>query len=331
MSIDFEAAFRQSPSPCMILNKSLEFAAANPAYLDMIGKSWEDLEGRFIFDVFPEAEDRVQQMTEIFVDSLGGENITMSEIPFRIDVGGVIKEQWWTAYHARLGAGPVSAYDDNVGGGDSDAYLIQFSENVTSERKMRDLHETMISEMQHRVGNLFAMIMAIARRTATAAPDIPTFISGFEARIQALLAVNRILTGDDVVDEDLGAVAQTQVSALAAEAADRIVIDGPAYPLSLMQSQAVSMALHELVANSVKHGAIGREDGAVSITWSIVADKGCRLVWKETGILASEARGKAGYGTMLLDTIIPNQLDGSASRVFAADGLTYSLEIGGGG
>ena len=324
MSIDFEAAFRQSPSPCMILNKSLEFAAANPAYLEMIGRSWEDLNGRYVFDVFPESEDRIEQMTEIFQDSLAGENITMSEIPFRITVGGAVKEQWWTAYHARLG-GRGAAADNN------DAYMVQFSENVTSEKKMREMRDATIREMQHRIGNLFAMILAAARRTASVATDMPAFMPEFEDRLEALLAANRSLDEEDSNLEDLGAVVHRQVSTHAREAADRLVIGGPAYRLSQMHSQAVSMAVHELAANSVKHGVFGQKDGAVSVTWTTAPDNGCVLVWQETGISVSGKPGRAGYGTMLLDTIIPNQVDGRATRVFEADSLTYRLEINGNG
>lgn len=318
MIIDFEAAFSQSPSPCMILNRSLEFVAANPAYLKIVDRSWENLDGRYVFDAFPESKDRIQHMTGVFLKSLGGEETTLSEIPFRIEVDGVVKEQWWTAHQARLG-------DKD----DDDACMVQFCENVTNEKKMREMREAMLGELQHRVGNLFAMVLAIARRTASTSSEVSEFMTEFESRLGALLTANRSLMNDDGATENIADVIDRQVSAHDIGTTDRVAINGPAYPLNVIQSQAVSMAVHELAANSVKHGALGEDGGSVSITWSGTPGKGCHLIWKETGIGVASQKSKAGYGTMLLDTIIPSQLDGSATRVFEADGLIYRLEIGG--
>lgn len=90
------------------------------------------------------------------------------------------------------------------------------------------------------------------------------------------------------------------------------------------------MAIHELGTNSMKYGAIGREEGRISVTWDKTPNGGCLLTWTETGIEAHDTPDSTGYGTMLLTTLIPRQLEGSAAQRFETDRFTYTLEIGSG-
>ena len=52
-AIDFRALFEHSPNSYMLLDRELRYVAANRAYLDVTGRSLEDLLGRNIFDIFP--------------------------------------------------------------------------------------------------------------------------------------------------------------------------------------------------------------------------------------------------------------------------------------
>lgn len=151
--LDFETVFQRSPAPTMILDKTLCFVAANPAYLTMVGRSWEELAERFVFDAFPEAEERIEAMKALFNSTLEGDDTTLSEVPFRITIDGKIREEWWTIRHARLLA------SDNTG-----PYLIQFSENVSEQVKIREMRNALVGELQHRVGNIFSIVFAIARQ-----------------------------------------------------------------------------------------------------------------------------------------------------------------------
>ncbi|OSQ53376.1 HWE histidine kinase domain-containing protein [Marivita geojedonensis] len=320
MTLDYEAVFRESPAPTMILDDSLVFVAANPAYLKMVGMSLEDLVGTYVFDAFPESNDRVGSMKAVFEETLAGNPMTISEIPFRITVDGVVREQWWTALHARL---------ENRS--DGRAYLIQFTENVTDQVKMRDMRNALLGELQHRVGNIFTIISAIARQTSRVSQSVPEFVRNFEERLGAFIRVNRQLTGDRGGLETLRDVVEDQLTAHAKDAKERIRIDGPDYPLSMVQSQAISMAVHELATNSIKYGALGHPDGGLTISWDILPRNGCLFRWTENGIDTGKTSDKSGYGTMLLNTIIPSQLDGSAAREFSDGKMIYSLEIGGAG
>jgi PAS domain S-box-containing protein len=318
MTLDYEAVFQKSPAPTMILNDQLEFVAANPAYLDMVSMTHDALIGTYVFDAFPETNDRVGSLKALFEETLAGTPTTFSEMPFRIPVNNVIKEQWWTAHNAAI-----------RNGGDGKLYVIQFSENVTEQVKMREMRNAMVGELQHRVGNIFTIINAIVRQTSRVSETVPEFLANFEERLSSLMRANRQLTGDRDRTETLGDVIEDQLAVHAKDAQDRVKISGPEYALSMLQSQAIAMAVHELATNSIKYGALGDEDGALAITWDILPGNGCLLCWHETGIDTSRPSDNTGYGTLLLNTIIPSQLDGTAAREFREGAMLYSLEIGG--
>lgn len=320
MSLNFEAAFDRSPAPSMILNRKFEFVAANPAYLTLVNKTSSELLGNYVFDVFPEEENRVQSLLAVFEETLTGQVTTFSEIPFRIPIDGVITEQWWTAHHALLTEPDAD-----------EPYLIQYSENVTGHVKAREMRNALLGELQHRVGNIFAIVGAIARQTGRTTSTITEFLREFESRVAALVKVNRHLTGENEDGDTLASVVEYQLTVHASDARQRISAKGPEYPLSMLQAQAISMAIHELSTNSMKYGVIGQGTGEISITWDNLPNEGCLLTWTETGVSVNEQSTKPGYGTMLLTTILPRQLGGSAVREFSDDSFLYSLEIAGAG
>ncbi len=316
MGLDYEAVFRKSPAPEMVLDRDLKFVAANPAYLQMVGKTEEDLLGVFVFEAFPESAERVESMTTVFQDGLQGEEPVISEIPFRILIDGVVTEQWWTARHA------------GVQGEDGEAYVIQFSENVTEQVKMRQMRNALLGELQHRVGNIFAVVGATARHLASRSTDVEGFLEEFEERLEALVKVNREMAGDVDAEETIGSIIDFQLITHAKEALEKVSADGPDFPLSVLQAQAISMAVHELATNSLKYGVLGQQGGALEISWRGSPAGGGSLLWRETGIAMPNGKKKEGYGVMLLSTILPSQLDGASTREFGADSFTYRLEFG---
>lgn len=73
-------------------------------------------------------EECVKAMKALFKTTLAGEETTLAEVPFRITVDDVTREEWWTVHHACL----------RRENGD-DPFLIQFSTNVTEQVKLRTI------------------------------------------------------------------------------------------------------------------------------------------------------------------------------------------------
>ena len=59
--IDFREIFDRIPSPYMLLDREYRYVAANAAYLAVVQRPWEELDGVYLFEAFPsEGESRAQ-------------------------------------------------------------------------------------------------------------------------------------------------------------------------------------------------------------------------------------------------------------------------------
>ena len=81
--------------------------------------------------------------------------------------------------------------------------------------------------------------------------------------------------------------------------ADRFDISGPALNLDSRATLTLSLLLHELATNAVKHGALSVETGKVAITWQI-EDNEVVLRWKERGGPAAGPPCRTGFGSRLI-------------------------------
>lgn len=57
------------------------------------------------------------------------------------------------------------------------------------------MKDAIADELQHRMGNLFSVVMTIARQTARHAPSLDAFLEIFTARIDSLWRTQKALAG----------------------------------------------------------------------------------------------------------------------------------------
>ncbi|WP_260582055.1 CHASE domain-containing protein [Sphingopyxis sp. PET50] len=113
--------------------------------------------------------------------------------------------------------------------------------------------ELMIGEMAHRMKNAFARIGALARITARESSDLADFETRFDGRLRALSDAKQMLVTGAVDTVDLGQIVRRELE-LAGRVADSA--SGPEVRLDDEASQALSLAVHEIVTNSIKYGAL---------------------------------------------------------------------------
>jgi two-component sensor histidine kinase len=108
----------------------------------------------------------------------------------------------------------------------------------------------------------------------------------------------------------------------------RVQIDGEPLSLAPHQAMAVNLTLHELCTNAIKYGALSTEAGHVAISWSVQNGAGARkvrLLWKEHDGPSIERPQTKGYGTQLIETLVPYELHGEVQLHFKVDGLSCEL------
>jgi two-component sensor histidine kinase len=110
-----------------------------------------------------------------------------------------------------------------------------------------------------------------------------------------------------------------------------VQLEGPPLALPAGAAQPLSMAMHELATNAVKHGGLAAPGGSVSVTWRL--DSGpeapvLHLCWTERN--ATPMAGPPthrGFGTRVLDATIRQQLGGSVAKSWAATGLVCTITL----
>ena len=203
------------------------------------------------------------------------------------------------------------------------ASFVDLTQHKNSEEHLR----TLLLELNHRTQNTLATVMAIARLTLHDMTDEGT-IATLDGRILALSKIYGLLGAEnwdklrlhDVLNEILLPFGVTERFSLH--------LDEIRLPREVMETLA--MALHELAANAVKHGALSNGSGGrVAITCRLEAIPGkpqMRLLWHESGGPPVSPPEQKGFGSLQINGAA-HQLNGTASLNFEPAGVVCEIIV----
>jgi two-component sensor histidine kinase len=103
---------------------------------------------------------------------------------------------------------------------------------------------------------------------------------------------------------------------------------GPPVELSADLAVPVGMALHELTTNAVRYGALSDPGGHVEVRWSVGETDGVRklhLEWREFGGPPVSEPQHKGFGTTLLQRVLPMQCRAEVEVQYAREGLRFRM------
>lgn len=183
-------------------------------------------------------------------------------------------------------------------------------------------------EAVHRSSNLLTVVHALAVQSARGSASVEAFLASFVGRLRALADATQSIARGNAASARLPELVARALELLSTTYKGRVAITGPDLTINAAAAQQISLALHELSTNSHKYGLGTKEAVRVEVSWEVDAE---RLVfaWRESGIgpLAGGQQPPEGFGTMLLTSIIPETLDGTAERRFEAETMVYRLEV----
>ena len=199
-----------------------------------------------------------------------------------------------------------------------------------TERKQSDERQGMlIAELDHRVKNLLARVAVISAYTRQGSNSIDQFVEVLDRRIQSMANAHSLLSQSRWSGVNLADLVHNQLAPYATTA--NTTIGGPDVTLTPTTTQAVAMALHELVTNAVKYGALSSPNGHVSVNWDRHQGDGgtphVEIEWRETGGPAVGKPSKLGYGTSLIRELIPHELGGTVDLAFASSGVCCKIDV----
>jgi two-component sensor histidine kinase len=160
----------------------------------------------------------------------------------------------------------------------------------------------LVGEEVHRGKNLLAIMQSISLRTVGEGRSLADARQVLIGRLRAIARAYDLVTRSgragaallDIVEGELG------------EAADRVFASGPPVRIKGAMAQTFTLAIHELVTNSLAYGALGSSSGVVAIGWTFF-DHGeesyLGVEWREQGGPPPVAPPRHGFGLSLLATL----------------------------
>jgi len=179
-----------------------------------------------------------------------------------------------------------------------------------------------MSELNHRMKNMLAIIQAIAHETLRRATSLEQFGKAFEGRLAALARSHEALGDREWHGGDLAALITQCCKPFCDET--KIDLQGPPVELPPKAAIGIGMVIHELATNAAKYGALSMPIGRVKVHWDVPEEDGLRILrlqWQEQNGPPMPSSRKEGFGSVLLRSIIEGDLGGRLDLMFARDGL----------
>ena len=189
----------------------------------------------------------------------------------------------------------------------------------------RDRADLLARELNHRVKNIFAVILAIVQMSARDRPEAKEVADSIAQRIRALLVAHEVSQGE--LDREVASLSALVETTLAPyQSAHKVArIDGPEVTLAARRVTPLGLTLHELTTNAVKYGAWAHE-GLIDVSWDYVNDRMIRLVWRETGVELDGEPDRTGFGSLLMKSSA-KQFGGTFERRFLPDGIEVVIDL----
>jgi PAS domain S-box-containing protein len=207
--------------------------------------------------------------------------------------------------------------------------------DLRSQRAAEARQKLLMREVDHRAKNALAVVQAALKLTPKDDPE--AYAKAVGGRVTALARAHTLLAEGRWTGADFRTLAAAELAPfLGSTGSDeaegrqpRVDLNGPALVLAPEAVQALSMVVHELATNAVKHGALSASGGQVWLSWRIDESEGdLHLWWAERGGPAIEAPPeRRGFGSRVLEAIVCDQLGGGVSRAWECSGLVCKFRV----
>jgi PAS domain S-box-containing protein len=309
-SEEFRILVASSPHAIMSADTDLKIHAWNPAAENLFGYSKDEVLGKRFDELLVPADEK--ELTRKDQSRVASGEVLRSESGRLHKDGSIVHVERSVAaiYDERHNyIGFVTVYSD-------------ISERKASQEKI----QTLLHEINHRSKNLLTIVGVIARQTGRLYEG-EEFLKVFSRRLSSLASNQTILINSGNIHVDLKTLASAQFDHLVDVTESQVSISGPIVHLNETVSQAIGMALFELVTNAAKYGALSQGPGRVDLTWIITEDASPNLhmSWVETGGPAVVAPTRAGFGSQVTGPILESSTSGKTTREYKADGLHWTF------
>jgi PAS domain S-box-containing protein len=201
--------------------------------------------------------------------------------------------------------------------------------DITERKRSEEQQALLVRELHHRVKNTLATVQAIMGSTARSSETIEDFKTALIGRIGALAKTHRLLT-DEAGAVSFGDLLHNELDAFDDGTDGRITITGPDVTLTSQLAVSLGMAVHELTTNAAKYGSLSVFGGKVDVTWSVIIEAARRTLnfdWVESGGPQVARPTRQGFGSRLLEFVLPGQIQALATIDYRREGIRMHCAV----
>lgn len=188
-------------------------------------------------------------------------------------------------------------------------------------------------ELNHRVRNLFSIVLALITMTSRNETDTREMAENLRMRILALASAHSIgMSDDESTPIPFRTLLENMLQPFAGSR-DQIDLEGEDVMLPQRQVTPLCLVLHEMAVNAAKHGAWSEHatDGQMVLRWSTRkeadGDRIFALDWCETGLQGTpDLESRKGFGSRLINQSL-RQLSGTLERQVEFGRLRTRIEF----
>ena len=290
-----------------IISKNLDGIVTtwNAAAERLFGYTAEEMIGQPIATLAP--PDRKSEMPLILSRLRAGERIDHFETQRRRKDDSLVE--------ISLTVSPIRNADGQIVGAS------KIARNITEQVELRRRLELLHREVDHRAKNVLQIVQALLHLTRAATMN--DYIAALEGRIRTLAAAHTQIAENEWRGADIDRLLEETLAPFRGSA-EQITLTGPPLFVQAEATQALAITIHELATNASKYGALSTPQGSVSMTWAVTADQ-LRLDWVERGGPPVVAPSSHGYGMRVIESMLPNQAQGTVRLEWRKDGLFCTL------
>ena len=200
--------------------------------------------------------------------------------------------------------------------------------DITDRKEAEERNALLAREVDHRARNTLTIVQSILRLTRE--PSVDHYITAVEGRIRSLSQAHTLLAQSRWQGADLRKLVTEEIAAYRMSASHTVTERGPDVLLDAPTAQTIALALHELVTNAAKHGALSSSSGQIEIAWELAAGE-LALSWSETGGPRAKPPTTRGFGLNVIHASIEGQLGGRVELDWTDQGLRcrFTFPFGG--
>jgi two-component system CheB/CheR fusion protein len=228
----------------------------------------------------------------------------------------VMKDDGKTWYLMRIL--PYRTPDSTVDG--SIITFIEVSSIVQAEQHQRLL----VDELNHRVKNMLTVVISLATQTLRRSGSLAEFSENYMGRIHALTSAYSLLSNEGWQTVSLRDLLMEEFKPFMASDRPNITLEGPKVMIGPRSALALGMAVHELITNAVKYGALSVVQGNVKLTWVVQStpdgEQLC-LEWIEKDGPTVAKPTHRGFGSTLIERGLKQDMAATVEIDFAPSGI----------